>query len=226
MAGELKATFDSGNSLYCLILNGSGQFWSTTGGAFEAFNVANYANYVVSLTEITSSGGIYKGNFPSAIPAGVYDVICRQAVGGAGNESATDSPVGVEPGFQWSGTAPFPLSALATATQVNQGFPARVAKGTMIQNVPLYFKSSTDHVTPLLSGVVSGQIIRDSGSWGPLQSGEFVNQGNGFYNLRALTSGDLNADTVKLLFTARDVSGAAADPVALGWVLNRISGGG
>lgn len=223
MAGEIQINFDTGLSLYFMVRSATGTVWNTGTAAFEAYNSANYANYVVALTEESGSGGFYKGNFPSTISAGVYGVTAKHALAGNGSEAAGDPVIGIE-NFQWTGTAPFPLSDLATSGLVGQGFPQRVARGTMIKNFPLYFRSAADHVTPLTSGTVSGQIIRDSGVWGALESGAFVNQGNGFYNLMALTSGDLLADTVKLLFTAADVSGGTSDPVAFGWILNRVSG--
>ena len=222
--GEMQVNFDSGVSLYCLVRNAVGQVWNTSGSVFETYVAANYANYVVALVEETGSGGFYKGTFPTAILAGTYGITCRQALGGSGNEAAGDPFVGIE-NFPWNGTARFDFSSLATASLLNAGFPQRPARGFMVQNIPLYFKSSVDHVTPMASGVVSGQIIRDSGSWGPLQSGAFVNQGQGFYNLMALTSGDLLANTVKLLFTCQDsLSAVQADPIAIGLLLNRSSG--
>jgi hypothetical protein len=80
-------------------------------------------------------------------------------------------------------------------------------------------------VTPFTSGVVSGQIWRDGAtSPSPLQSGAFTEVGNGFYNLQALTSGDLLATTVKLLFSAQGISGGQADVLPMSVVLQRSSG--
>ena len=71
--------------------------------------------------------------------------------------------------------------------------------------------------------MVSGQIARDGGAFGALQSGTVTERGLGFFDC-TLTSGDLLANTVKLVFTAVGVSGGAADPVPFGAVLQRSSG--
>ncbi len=94
----------------------------------------------------------------------------------------------------------------------------------MITNFPIYFQSEIDHVTPLTSGVCSGQIARDNGPFGPLQSGAFTEAGLGYYNLQALTSGDMNGRTIKLVFSAIGVSGGAADPVPLSFLTQPTSG--
>lgn len=70
----------SGKTLYVFIRNSSGQIWN--GSAFVAYNVANWADYDISLTEQASSS-YYVGTFPAGITTvGKYSIVChRQAAG-------------------------------------------------------------------------------------------------------------------------------------------------
>lgn len=220
MAGEIQGKGPgAGRTCYFLARNHtSGFVWD--GSSFVAYASGQTPSYDIALTEQGLSN-YYLGNFPAAIPPGVYAIEAREQVGGTPAES--DPTFGQET-FHWNGSIAAPLSDVATSGQVGQFAPIRMARGVMLQNFPIYFKSSVDHITPLTSGVVSGQIARDGGSFGPLQSGAFTETGRGFFNLQALTSGDLLANTVKLLFTAVGISGGSADPVPLSLILQRTSG--
>jgi hypothetical protein len=195
--------------------------WDNVSGYFTTYNTTLYSNYSVSLTQQGTASAYYVGNFPTGIAPGTYNVVAKQQLGGSPAEA---DPTVAQGQLEWNGTRPLPLSDLVTSGQFAQSFPIPIAYGTMVRDFGIYFKSSVDHVTPFTSGVVSGQIVRGSGTWGPLQSGAFVEVGNGFYNLQALTSGDLAATTVKLLFTANGISGLSADPVAMTIVTQRVSG--
>ena len=94
----------------------------------------------------------------------------------------------------------------------------------MIQNFPIYLVSATDHVTPFVSGVISGQISRDGGAFGALQSGAFTEIGLGTYKLQALTSGDILCNTAALVFTGTGISGGTSDPRVFTLLLQRTSG--
>ncbi len=211
----------TGRTVYCRIHNQtSGYIWSTSGGTggFEVYQAADVTSYSITMTE-QGSTNFYVGNFPPACPPGVYSVEGRQQLGGSAVEG--DPRVGAGD-IQWNGSKVFALSDIPVS-----GFVVgiRLQRGVMVQNFGIYLKSAADHITPFTSGVVSGQIIRDGGSWGPLQSGFISELGNGFYNLMALTSGDLNAGTVDLLFTANGVSGFSSDPLPMSIILQRSSGG-
>lgn len=224
MSAEIQARYSTGKTVYAIIRglsNNTGKVWNTATPGFETYNTANFANYVISMTEQGSASGFYTGNFPSAIPPGSYSVIAQAQTGGSPAETDTFVAGG---NIEWNGSNPAPLSDTATSGQLGQIGPVKVPRGVMIQNWGIYFKSSADHVTPFVSGVISGQIARDAGSFGALQSGAFVEVGNGWYNLLSLTSGDLLANTAKLLFTAAGISGGQADPVPMFIVLQKVSG--
>lgn len=223
MAGEIQTSFRANSTLYSVVRSpqSGGMVWDNVSGYFTTYNTTLYSNYSVSLTQQGTASAYYVGNFPTGIAPGTYNVVAKQQLGGSPAEA---DPTVAQGQLEWNGTRPLPLSDLVTSGQYAQSFPIPIAYGTMVRDFGIYFKSSVDHVTPFTSGVVSGQIVRGSGTWGPLQSGAFVEVGNGFYNLQALTSGDLAATTVKLLFTANGISGLSADPVAMTIVTQRVSG--
>lgn len=223
MAGEIQFPFQTGKACYFLVRNRNGQVWNTSGtGGFESYQTANYSSYGISAVEQGDASQMYVGNFPSAIPAGVYGVVSKQRIAGSGVEGDPNIAGGE---FQWNGTTQVPLSDLVTSGSLNQAALIRITRGTMVRNFPIYLKSAADHITPFTSGVVSGQISRDGGSFGPLESGAFTEMGLGWFNLQALTSGDLLANSVALLFTAAGISGGGnADPLPLAIVMQRSSG--
>lgn len=223
MAGEIQCSYKAAVTLYGVVRSpqSGGMVWDNVSGYFTTYNTTLYSNYSVSLTQQGTASAYYVGNFPTSIAPGTYNVVAKQQLGGSPAEA---DPTVAQGQLEWNGTRPLPLSDLVTSGQFSQSFPIPIAYGTMVRDFGIYFKSSVDHVTPFTSGVVSGQIVRGSGTWGPLQSGAFVEVGNGFYNLQALTSGDLAATTVKLLFTANGISGLSADPVAMTIVTQRVSG--
>ena len=223
MAGEIQTSYQTGRTVYSLIRSRVGQIWNTSGGtgAFENYTTAVFTSYAITMTEQGSASAFYTGTFPSAIIPGVYSLTAKQQI--AGSAAETDPTIAVGD-LQWNGTVTFPLSDVATSGQLGQLNPIRLARGTQILNFPIYLVSAVDHVTPLTSGILSGQIARDGGSFGPFQSGAFTETGLGFYNLQAATSGDLLANTCKMLFSAAGVSGGAADPRPLTFILQRSSG--
>lgn len=220
MAGELQVSYRTGKTVYVLIRSATGTIWNGT--TFVTYATADYGNYSVSLTEQGTASAFYVGTFPAGITTpGSYNLVAKERLGSSPDEA--DATIGTET-FEWTGTAVLSPANLASSGQVSQIGPIRLARGSMIQNFPIYLRSSTDHVTPFVSGVISGQIARDGGSFGVLQSGAFTETGLGFFTLQALTSGDLLANTVKLLFTGAGISGGTSDPLPMSFILQRTSG--
>ena len=225
MANEIQCSGPgSGRTCYALIRgysNNTGLVWQTTTNTFVVYASANLANYTVALTEQGVASNFYAGNFPTAIPAGSYSVVVKQQQGGAASET---DPTVAAGNIEWNGTYPEPLSDLATSGLVSLSAPTKIYRGEMIQNFMFKLVSASDHVTPFTSGVVSGQISRDGGVFGALQSGAFTEVGLGFYSLQALTSGDLNANTVALSFSATGISGGTSDRRDFSLILQKSSG--
>jgi len=220
MAGEIQVSYGTGKTVYSLIRNRVAQVWNTSSLAFEVYSSTNYSDYDISLVEQGTSSGFYVGTFPGSITAGVYSIVAKQQVGGSPAET---DPVIAQGDFQWNGSVTLPLSDLATSGQIGQVAPIRIYRGEMLQNFPVYLVSSLDHITPFTSGIISGQISRDGGNLGPLQSGNFSEVGLGLYKVN-LTSGDLLANTVALIFTGNGISGGTCDPRVMTIITQRTSG--
>lgn len=218
MANEVQFSFAAGRTAYFVVRNQtSGYVWNGT--TFEAFTSGNWATYDIAAVEQGISA-FYAGNFPSTIAAGVYSVISKEQLGGSPVQTDPTIAVG---DFNWNGSIAVPLSDLATSGQVGQIAPIRLAKGVAISGFMFPMVSSADHVTNFTSGVISGQISRNGGSFGALQSGTITEVGNSYYKVN-LTSGDLNADTIALFFTGVGISGGTADQRNLSMILQRVSG--
>ena len=221
MANEVQFSFLSSRTAYFLVRNNVGQIWNTNTAAFEAYLTANFTKYTIASVEQGTASAYYAGSFPAALAAGVFSITAKQQLGGTALE--TDPTIGTGD-FQWNGPAITPLSDLATSGLVGQFAPIRIYRGQMIQNFPFKLVSASDHITSFTSGVISGQVSRDGGSFGALQSGTFTEMGLGFYKLQALTSGDLLANTVALTFTGTGISGGVADSRDFVLVLQKTSG--
>lgn len=222
MAGELGASFLTGKTAYFLVRNRTSQIWSTSGGtgAFENYSTANYANYSISASEQGTASAYYTATMPAAVPAGTYGSVLKQQI--AGSVAETDPTVAAG-NVEWNGTALTPLSDVATSGQIGQIAPLRISRGVAVSGFPIYLVSAADHVSPFTSGVVSGQISRNGGSFGPLQSGTISETGLGVYRCN-FTSGDLLADTIAVVFTATGISGGNADSRVMSMILQKVSG--
>lgn len=97
MAAIIEVISSTGQTLYSVVHNGTGQLWNTSGVAFENFNSAHWANYVISLTE-QSPTGYYSAAFPTSIGAGKYTEVFYQGAG------ATTDPVIGSGAIYWNGT--------------------------------------------------------------------------------------------------------------------------
>lgn len=223
MAGEISCDAATGITIYANIRNRtSGFIFNVSSGQFETYSTAsgNQNAYQITLSE-QGTGGHYLGNVPSTLGPGTFDITAKRRINAWFAE--TDQLV-ANGQLEWNTSVAVPLSDLSTSGQLANLSPLRLARGTMIQNFPLFFRSSSDHLTGMTSGVVSGQIARDNGSFGVLQSGSFTETGLGWFNLSALTSGDLLCNTVKLHFSCVGISGGSADNIDMSFVLQRTSG--
>jgi hypothetical protein len=218
MAGEIQAPYQSGKICYFLIRDKNARIWNVD--VFETFTTSNYETYGVEASEQGTSG-YYTGTFPASAAPGQYNIEMKEQLGIAVDISDPTVSTGE---VNWNGSAPIGISDLATSGQLSNALPIRISRGNMITNFPLYLKSAADHVTPFTSGVVSGRVSRDGAIPVPLQSGLVTEVGNGFYKT-TLTSGDLNATTVALLFTARSLSGGNADPLPFSFVMQKSLSG-
>lgn len=162
-----------------LFASGGAVGWLLSGAASLSGIVANSGIFIQSgiATSVQVSGlmpasGVFRDNVSGALPAS-----------------------GFATAVQVSGLAPW-----ASVSGLYAFLPIRLVKGRSFSNFPFPFYSSGT-TAGLTSGTpISGQISRDGGAFGLLQSGSFLEIGFGWYNCQYLTSGDLAADSIALRF--------------------------
>lgn len=221
MAGEIQLSYASSKSVYAVIRNKTASIWNVSGaGAFVNYDNTVYASFVIQLSEQGASG-YYAGTFPTAISAGIYSIVAKEQIGGSPSQADPTIAVG---DLQWNGASVFPLSDIPASGVALQRGEIRIGRGQMLPNFMFKLVSSLDHITPFTSGVVSGQIARDNGSFGALQSGVFTEVGLGVYRT-TLTSGDMLGNTIALSFSASHISGlGTADQRDFSIVTQKTSG--
>jgi hypothetical protein len=101
MSNEIHIDYTSGNTLYAVVRNGTGEVWYSSGQIFEPWGTnsrtADY--YDISLAD--KGGSRYVGNFDGNIPAGRYSVQVFLQAGATPADS--DNFVGSDK-IVWSGT--------------------------------------------------------------------------------------------------------------------------
>jgi hypothetical protein len=118
---NLMTQFASGQTVYAIVLNSSGQAWNTSAGAFETATAAHWGQYAIAMAEQTAGNltGIYGGSFPTAITTeGVYNVLFRQQSGSS--PAASDFSSGMLGGqIFWTGSVEAFQLASSAANSAN-----------------------------------------------------------------------------------------------------------
>lgn len=101
MANEIHVDYQSGNTLYAVVRNSSGQVWYPAGQTFEDWGTGGHDadDYDISLTD--KSGDRYVGNFDNNISGDRYTVQVFLQAGA--NPADTDNLVGSGK-IWWSGS--------------------------------------------------------------------------------------------------------------------------
>lgn len=98
MSREISGVSPSG-TLYARIKNSSGLWWN--GSSFEVYSSANYANYIITMTEEGNSGE-YTADFPTAITgSGTYPYRVHRTL----STPAEGDPVVNTGSVDWTGSA-------------------------------------------------------------------------------------------------------------------------
>lgn len=100
MASEMHVDYASGNTLYAVVRNVTGDVWYVAGKVFETWGTAGRTadDYDISLTD--KSGSRYVGNFDANIPAGRYST---QTFLQAGANPADGDTLTASEEIVWSG---------------------------------------------------------------------------------------------------------------------------
>jgi hypothetical protein len=123
MADEIQALDDPGQVVYAVVLGSGVTVWSVSAGAFVTVVPGGRPNYAVAMPE-SSLGGLYVGDFPAAIPAGIYSVIAYRQLGV--DPAEDDLPIAQQGDFGWSGSV-LTLPTPGPDPAFERGFNATVA---------------------------------------------------------------------------------------------------
>lgn len=100
----------SGVTLNAIVRNSAGLV--ANGSGVEAYNVANYATYLIPMSEQVPTG-YFKASFPSYLPAGIYSFSVHQGAGDPGD-------LAVDKGsLDWSGSSENYLGLVAAKLPTN-----------------------------------------------------------------------------------------------------------
>ena len=101
MANEIHVNYASGNTLYAVVRNVTGDVWYVEGQVFEIWGAGGRTadDYDIALTD--KSGSRYVGSFDSNIPAGTYSIQVFLQAGA--NPADGDTFIASEE-IVWSGT--------------------------------------------------------------------------------------------------------------------------
>jgi len=107
MADEIRATYDTGFTLYALAFNAAGEVWNVAGGSansFTAYAAADIDNYDIPLGEIAVNSGQYRADWPVDVNMveGIYSVVLFEQAGGA-PVVADDERIGETGTMIWDG---------------------------------------------------------------------------------------------------------------------------
>jgi hypothetical protein len=118
MAGEFSLVYDGSNTPYVQIRRTTdSKIWDFVNSAWETYDVANWANYDLDLTN--KSGNFYSGDFPTAVAAQTsFKAIYYSRSNGA---ASTDLVIGSDAVSVWTGatvTSPPAQSAITAGDAI------------------------------------------------------------------------------------------------------------
>ena len=84
MANEIAYRhIETGDTLYCTVMNAARLIWDHSAGSFVAFVTANWADYIIPMTENPAISYLYYADL-DASPLLTYNISVFDQVGGAG----------------------------------------------------------------------------------------------------------------------------------------------
>ena len=196
MAGIITTSGQSGLTAYAFLRDSTGAIWN--GSSFVSFNVANWATYVLSMTEQPSSG-FYSCAFPSAISQGRYYIAIHAQI--SGSPAALDDVIG-QGSANWDGSSIFDEITFTSQqqaqilTQMNQSLNTAIPGSPTADSINERIKAIDDK---LPSGIISDfdETINNV-NLNSSQSGVTIGTVN---QLGATAVGQVNAEVVDVMFT-------------------------
>ncbi len=155
------------------------------GTSLEDYLTAHVGNYAVTMTEKGTASGFFVADMP-ALPAGLYNVIVRQRLGGSPAE--TDPIVGVGPLDPWNGSS------------FADGLPARPVKNAALPHFMFLLRQLDGTAAPTFTSVF-GFVSLDGGAFTPLTNPITSAGRDGWFKVD-LAAAEMNGDIVALEFAA------------------------
>lgn len=97
---DVSTAYQSGLTLYFIVLDGDGNVWAGSGVGFEPDDTSHWALYTQPMHEGAVPGN-YLGTFPTTIGHGIYSLIGYKQVGASPSPSDEQILLG---GMDWNGT--------------------------------------------------------------------------------------------------------------------------
>lgn len=197
---SLEVFSATGNTLYVMLRNVSGQVWNVGAAAWQAFNVVNWSQYVIPLSEDTASGW-----YTATVPAGISTstslrILVYSAVTGtpaAGDDNIGSSTV-TWTGSTWAtGVDVTSINGSTTAAIRLALSAATIVSGSAITGTLTVAQMTTNlaatvdrlyygRVVYFTSGALAGQVAAISGYNGTTKTITFF---------QVITSAPVNGDT-------------------------------
>lgn len=161
-----------------IVMNSVGQFWYSTGAAFEAYNAAHIGDYGITLTRVGLTP-IYLGDFPSAIGSGVYMAYAfATATTTLAVSDMNTGCVGEDSWFQWSGTARLATSTRAAPADIVSAGPINTSSGS-VSTVDAFSSAAINSVWSVdlafVPGLTTSAVQQLSNSYSILESASWGN---------------------------------------------------
>lgn len=197
---SLEVFSATGNTLYVVLRNVSNQVWNVGAAAWQTYNVANWAQYAIPLTEDTSSGW-----YTAAVPAGISTTtVLRILVYGqlGGSPAAGDDNLGVSistwTGSTWSTSVDVASISGSTTAAIRLALSAAtIVSGAAVTGTLTVAQMTTNlsaavdklyygRVVYFTSGALAGQVAAISGYNGTTKTITFF---------QVITSAPANGDS-------------------------------
>ncbi len=146
MANEIRATYDTGATLYTLVFNAAGQVWRNNAPQqFLAYAPGAIGVYDIPLSEIAANSGQYRATWPNHanMIAGVYSTVLFLQAGGA-PAVADDARIGHTATMYWDSTAEITNNMMDTVLDIIAGDVVNV-----------------DGIIPVAAGDIETYILSD-----------------------------------------------------------------
>ncbi len=161
---QIQVPATSGKTLYLADKSLAGLWFNISTGQYEAYNLAHWGNYVISLTEPVANSGVYFGTVPANLPAGTSLLPAYVQSGGSPAATDTQWPSAGCPliyVLDWSGSIINSIAPLKGQVQIQ--LPAQ--QNSLAKAQAILDKLYDARLTSATSGVISVGTDGQATTW-------------------------------------------------------------